>query len=1038
MTQRERFSSGGATAAAARPSPGHEVPSRAEFATAGTSARQPAWEELFAQVSPAQQHELLALARQQGLLYSHQLPVPTNGNGPAAEPGQPRWLRLLSGHGDELGPLPPLLPLDWRDRALNADQREAVLRAVQTPDVCLIQGAPGTGKSRVVAEIVLQAALRGERVLLLSTTAAAADRILELLGGEDSLCPIRILEPDEAAESLPVSSRGLIFRERVRQLGEQPLQAAQQELANLSARFRRLSAAEAVFENLRTLLAAAGSIEQALKHVADQCSRAPETAAQACEKNGSFAALQREREARTCDFAAQQTSVRERRARAEQARADLAPRLAELDPLVAAKERGQWWRAAWWRAAFQKNLLVEHASLCAHRDKNDSDLALLDEEDDQLRHEQQRAEQRWASERQRLLDEATERILKELSRQEAAARAELHGLHESWHAAAQQLETTSRPTEFSADHFEAAWSAWNAERKQCEEQCAFSAQWIRCLEETAETLEDRLVGYANLVAGTLAGFHADLHFGSRTERNFDLLIVQEAEQLARPELLQLSQRARRCVLVGESALGPFPAAKPAVAAASTAGVFQLLAQALQVEARRLPYEWFREAGRLCARLCPLSPEQRTRLEREPVLDRPEIELRILTLPRAEPRLAEIAFPTAFTLGQAKQYVFRELDELAVAPAGSEVYWHEQEECVVLQFGPAPETEAASVVLAPGVREVFHAEAAKGQAGARKTYRLEFARQDCWNRARAEDFVRRHLGLPELGRLVRLWAPQRALPELSAVLADLFGDFTGPWNGMPGQCVHQACANGCAPHVEFVAVARPPEKPQPASRSSRRDTPPPRLAPTPAKGGAGLELDLTDPRHRERLPAELRTGLPDQGFVNLVEARSIVRVLEELASSSTLRTPRSALEDRPAVAVMALYAAQAVLVRRLVEQSAVLQQAAFPVVIDVPEAFREQEFPIVLVSLTRSHVHRAVAFGGGPKQLALASTRARHKLILFGDPGTLARRRQWEGRVEQLTDAEAAGERAWVERLVHYLEGTGRHQRLFHLREGSPT
>ena len=76
-------------------------------------------------------------------------------------------------------------------------QREAVSRALATPDICLIQGLPGTGKSRVVAEIVLQAAQRGERVLLLAQTPAPLDRILELVGEHETLCPVRGRGRDE-------------------------------------------------------------------------------------------------------------------------------------------------------------------------------------------------------------------------------------------------------------------------------------------------------------------------------------------------------------------------------------------------------------------------------------------------------------------------------------------------------------------------------------------------------------------------------------------------------------------------------------------------------------------------------------------------------------------------------------------------------------------------------------------------------------------------------------------------------------------------
>jgi superfamily I DNA and/or RNA helicase len=105
-------------------------------------------------------------------------------------------------------------------------------------------------------------------------------------------------------------------------------------------------------------------------------------------------------------------------------------------------------------------------------------------------------------------------------------------------------------------------------------------------------------------------------------------------------------------------------------------------------------------------------------------------------------------------------------------------------------------------------------------------------------------------------------------------------------------------------------------------------------------------------------------------------------------------------------------------------------------VGVPALFRQRECPVVLVSLTRSHTHRAVSYGEGPQALALALTRARDRLLLFGDPGTLVRRSHWQGRLDHLDETAAAREREVIAQLVRYLQGHGPHPRAFHLREGS--
>src|SRR5262249_29372301 len=112
------------------------------------------------------------------------------------------------------------------DPSLDADQREAVARALATPDVCLLQGLPGSGKSRVVAEVVTRAAARGERVLLRAPVPARPDRDLELAGAREVLCPVRCLGRDERPELLPEAVRAFTFAERVRAVCETAVQAA--------------------------------------------------------------------------------------------------------------------------------------------------------------------------------------------------------------------------------------------------------------------------------------------------------------------------------------------------------------------------------------------------------------------------------------------------------------------------------------------------------------------------------------------------------------------------------------------------------------------------------------------------------------------------------------------------------------------------------------------------------------------------------------------------------------------------------------------
>src|SRR5262249_7092513 len=141
---------------------------------------------------------------------------------------------------------------------------------------------------------------------------------------------------------------------------------------------------------------------------------------------------------------------------------------------------------------------------------------------------------------------------------------------------------------------------------------------------------------------------------------------------------------------------------------------------------------------------------------------------------------------------------------------------------------------------------------------------------------------------------------------------------------------------------------------------------------------------------------------------------------------------------PGIAVLALYSAQAELIRRLIRQSPALGPAQSALVVDIPTAIRQREFSVVLVSLTRSHTHRAVSYGEGPQALVMAVTRARNQLVFFGDPGTLVRRSQWEGPLDHLDEAAATRESRIIGKLVSYLQGHPGAAQTFSLWEGSGT
>lgn len=87
---------------------------------------------------------------------------------------------------------------NWLNRRVadNPNQREAIFKMLEAPDLCLIQGPPGTGKTTVIAEAIYQLARQGSRVLLASQSHDAVDNALDRLANRSEIRAIRLSERD--------------------------------------------------------------------------------------------------------------------------------------------------------------------------------------------------------------------------------------------------------------------------------------------------------------------------------------------------------------------------------------------------------------------------------------------------------------------------------------------------------------------------------------------------------------------------------------------------------------------------------------------------------------------------------------------------------------------------------------------------------------------------------------------------------------------------------------------------------------------------
>lgn len=78
------------------------------------------------------------------------------------------------------------------DSRLNDEQRKAVEKAINAPELCLIWGPPGTGKTEIIKEIAKQEAQIGNKALICSQGNLAVDNALARLDEIDGVYPFRI------------------------------------------------------------------------------------------------------------------------------------------------------------------------------------------------------------------------------------------------------------------------------------------------------------------------------------------------------------------------------------------------------------------------------------------------------------------------------------------------------------------------------------------------------------------------------------------------------------------------------------------------------------------------------------------------------------------------------------------------------------------------------------------------------------------------------------------------------------------------------
>jgi hypothetical protein len=127
-----------------------------------------------------------------------------NNSSPSALNTEPNWTVLT---GNALG---------------TETQKEMVRLALESTDISVLQGPPGSGKSTTILEFVYQSILRGENILLCGSTQASIDNVLGRVLDDSTLssviAPVRIGDPtniyDEKIKRITLANQKRNWQEK--------------------------------------------------------------------------------------------------------------------------------------------------------------------------------------------------------------------------------------------------------------------------------------------------------------------------------------------------------------------------------------------------------------------------------------------------------------------------------------------------------------------------------------------------------------------------------------------------------------------------------------------------------------------------------------------------------------------------------------------------------------------------------------------------------------------------------------------------------
>ncbi|MDB5312693.1 MAG: hypothetical protein JWO38_6895 [Gemmataceae bacterium] len=614
---------------------------------------------------------------------------------PAPAPVGRVWLtRLFTG---ELV-LPALVPagIPSADRA--AVEADAAARALTCHDLFVIDTPDRIVRERVTADLIRAAAGRGERVLALSPDPAAADRLAEAVAADHAIPVVRALADDEnphrpsaVVSRLTSVAVGMGRVDKLKREAAAAVAGWEAQLARLVVAADRLGQVQDLHARLGVVEGEQADLVRRLDGLAAAVRDEADGKPNPTGLTETIARLRADCDAISAPLAADRAAAAALR---EEKEAVLATARQHITGMTVEVGR---------KPSFFARLLG--------KPKHPADPVDLDRQVHDLEREVKDLADREAKFQAgidaaagRFLEEREKSIADEITARRAALELRLRELAEEKEQLGRVLrEPRSAPGGPDEDRPAAA------ARADAERELAAARARLDELDRSGGELVRRFLGEMRVVVGTPGSLAADSVFEPDPDRPappFGLLVLDHAEELTEPDFARLSRLAGRWVLAGDAArpeeFRPGGNGSGSVARQGRPPALTFLARL----ARLLDREpWAIEGGQLVFRLAHMTPDQRRELTREPVLDRPEVELRVATAGAGEPVLAEIAFPAATPVAEAKAFLFAQLGEVLLRPCG-ECRWVRTADRLTACW-PAAETGAAVagwVDLEPGVRE----------------------------------------------------------------------------------------------------------------------------------------------------------------------------------------------------------------------------------------------------------------------------------------------------------------------------------------------